>query len=177
MLHFAAAVAEFLGLNAHTISLSADGNRLYAGGSFSNIGGLRRRYLAALDVGSGAAVSGFDARAASTVHAVATSGTNSQIFAGGEFTSVNGVPRINVAALDANGVLDPNFVADTDTRDTNPNVEVDALAIDGGQLYLGGNFLRVNGVSEVRLARVDAATGAVDKSFHASPSAAINAAW
>ncbi|HEV7534184.1 MAG TPA: pyridoxal-phosphate dependent enzyme, partial [Acidimicrobiia bacterium] len=56
----------------------------------------------------------FDARAASTVHAVSTQPAGAQVFAGGEFTSVNGVARLNVAALDGNGVLDQNFVADTD---------------------------------------------------------------
>ena len=84
-----------------------------------------------MDSASGAVDTAFDARAAATVHAVSTSPGGSQIFAGGEFTSVNGVARLNVAALDGNGVLDPGFVADTDG-------EVDALTADGGQLYIGG---------------------------------------
>ena len=156
--------------------LSADGGRLYAAGAFRAIGGQSRRFLAALDAGSGAVDPTFDPRPGAVVHAVATSPAVGQVFAGGEFTSVNGVPRQNIAALDASGVLDPNFVADTETRDANPNVEVDAIATDGaGRLYVGGTFLRLNGVSEVRLARIDAASGAVDRSFRASPSAAVNA--
>ncbi len=149
-------------------SFSADGTRLYAAGAFSNIGGANRRFLAAMSPASGVVDSGFDARAASTVHAVSTSTIGTQIFAGGEFTSVNGVTRLNVAALDGNGVLDQNFVANTDG-------EVDAFATDAGQLYIGGTFTHVNGVSEVRLTRLSAATGAVDTSFRASPSAAVNA--
>jgi trimeric autotransporter adhesin len=149
-------------------SLSADGMRLYTAGAFSNIGGANRRFLAALNASSGTVDTTFDARAASTVHAVSTQPAGAQVFAGGEFTSVNGVTRLNVAALDGNGVLDQNFVADTDG-------EVDAFATDAGKLYLGGTFLHVNGTSEVRLARLNAVTGAVDTSFRASPSAAVNA--
>jgi hypothetical protein len=148
-------------------SLSADGSRLYAAGAFSTIGGANRRFLAALNASSGLVDTAFDARAASTVHAVSTQPAGTQIFAGGEFSSVNGVARLNVAALDGNGVLDQNFVANTDG-------EVDAFASDAGQLYIGGIFTHVNGVSEVRLARLNAATGAVDTSFRASPSAAVN---
>jgi hypothetical protein len=96
------------------------------------------------------------------------------VYAGGDFTSVNGVTRHNVAALDGNGVLVPGFVADTTGGASGG--EVDALTVDGaGRLYLGGSFLRVNGTFEQRLARVDATTGAVDTSFSASPGAAVNA--
>ncbi|HTC81941.1 MAG TPA: delta-60 repeat domain-containing protein, partial [Acidimicrobiia bacterium] len=160
--------ATALGQRVDSLALSPDGTRLYAGGAFSTIGGAGRRFLAAMDSASGAVDTAFDARAAATVHAVSTSPGGSQIFAGGEFTSVNGVARLNVAALDGNGVLDPGFVADTDG-------EVDALTADGGQLYIGGTFLHVNGTSEVRLARLNATNGAVDTSFRASPSAAVNA--
>jgi len=155
------------------LGLSADGGRLYAGGAFSTVGGAARRFLAALDAASGTVDTGFDARAGGTVFAVSPLADGTQVFAGGEFTSVNGVPRHNVAALDANGQLVPGFVADTTGGATGG--EVDALAADGGMLYLGGTFLKVNGTTETRLARVDAVTGAVDTSFHASPGAAVNA--
>jgi len=161
------------GGNVLALGLSADGNRLYAGGAFSAIGGTAQRYLAALDAHSGAVDPGFDAAAANTVQAVSPSPDGTLVFAGGDFTSVNGVARHNVAALDGNGVLVPGFVADTSGGASGG--EVDALTVDGaGRLYLGGSFLRVNGTFEQRLARVDATTGTVDTSFSASPGAAVN---
>ena len=52
-------------------------------------------------------------------------------YVGGTFTSVGGVERPGLAHLTANGALDPDFV---------PPVlgQVHALALDGGQLYVGG---------------------------------------
>src|SRR5581483_7146627 len=61
------------GGNVLALGLSADGNRLYAGGAFSAIGGTAQRYLAALDAHSGAVDPGFDAAAANTVQAVSPS--------------------------------------------------------------------------------------------------------
>ena len=141
------------------LALSPDGSRLYAGGSFSTINGTGPRFLAALNPGTGAVDTNFDARVAATVRAVATSPTN--IFAGGEFSSVGGVIRRNVAALGPDGTLDLGFWADTDGA-------VNALLVNGASLYIGGNFKKigpfVNGQHR-GLAKVNAATGAVDTGF------------
>jgi hypothetical protein len=154
------------------LNLSSDGTRLYAGGSFSDIARTQiprmpRRFLAALNAASGEIDLAFDPRPSATVHAVSTSSGGSQIFAGGAFSSVNGVSRLNLAALDGDGVLDQNFSAPTDG-------DVAALAYDAGKLYIGGTFTHVNGHSQVRLARLSAVTGVVDTTFRASPSAAVN---
>jgi hypothetical protein len=84
-------------------------------------------------------------------------------YLGGEFTAINDgvttLPRQHVAAVtEADGHPVTGFVADTDGV-------VDALAVVGNQLYLGGSFTTVNGVGRKDLARVDLATGAVDTSF------------
>ena len=51
---------------------------------------------------------------------------------------MNGVPRANLAALDAtSGAVDPGFVADTDGT-------VDAVVSDGSGVYAGGVFNTVN---------------------------------
>ena len=155
------------------LRLSADGGRLYAGGAFRSIGGSARRFLAALDAGSGAVDTAFDARVGATVRAVGTSTGTNPVFAGGDFTHVNGTAVGNLAALDSNGVLDGNFVANTDG-------EVAALLYSAGKLYIGGTFTHVTNTpnvmrSQVRLARLDAVTGLVDTGFRASPSAAVNA--
>ncbi len=151
------------------VALSPDGVRLYAGGGDDNddpaLTGAPRRLLAAIDAGTGAVDPGFDPRPGAAPMALATSAT--AVYAGGQFTSVNGLRRANLAALDAaSGALDTGFVADT-------NGAVMVVTSDGVGLYAGGVFSTVNGVTRRRLARLDAATGAVVTGWEATASAEV----
>jgi len=99
---------------------------------------------------------------------------NGAIYLGGEFTSMrpagadlgtNEVTRNHAAAIDAGtGALLP----------WNPNVNgtVYSLVVDGGTVYLAGQFTSVNGVARKNLAAVDATTGAV-KSWSPKSSGAV----
>jgi sugar lactone lactonase YvrE len=148
-------------------ALALDGNRLYAAGSFSSIGGRDdRRFLAALDADSGNTDPAFDPRPGAATLAVAVSG--GRVYAGGLFTSVNGFPRANLAAIDAaTGQLDMGFQADTERQ-------VNAVVADAsGGLFIGGQFMRVGRESRHKVARVDAATGAVDLAWKAQVSAEV----
>jgi hypothetical protein len=88
------------------------------------------------------------------VNTIVYAGTT--VYIGGAFTEVrpagttvgSGVPRNNLAALDATtgAVLEFN---------PNANGEVEALAVAGGIVYLGGAFTNVGGQSRARLAAVD----------------------
>ena len=151
------------------VALSPDGGRLYAGGGDDNddpaLTGAPRRLLVAVDPATGAVDPGFDPRPAAAPMALATSAT--AVYAGGQFTSVNGLRRANLAALDAaSGALDAGFVADT-------NGAVMAVTSDGVGLYAGGVFSTVNGVTRRRLARLDAASGAVVAGWEATASAEV----
>lgn len=95
-----------------------------------------------------------------TAYAVDIAGNN--VFVGGEFDEARknnqSAPRSNVMAVErTTGNLLP-FVANTDGV-------VRAVISDGFNVYLGGDFDTVNGVRRPRLAKVNAATGAVDTSF------------
>ena len=81
--------------------MAADGRAVYAGGTFTSIGGQPRTAIAALDVASGA-VTAFDPNPTGDfpwVVALAVSG--STVYAAGEFTGIGGQPRTQIAALDA----------------------------------------------------------------------------
>ncbi|MEO6629724.1 MAG: hypothetical protein ABIP03_14285 [Aquihabitans sp.] len=95
------------------------------------------------------------------------------IYLGGSFTQVrdqSGVfkaSRTNVAAFDrATGALVTTFQANT-------NGMVRAIRMDGGNLYLGGDFSSVNGVSRARIAAVDPLTGAVRSGWNASINSSV----
>lgn len=87
------------------------------------------------------------------VNAVAHIGDRTYI--GGSFTSVDGAPRSNLAALRADGSLDPTWNPSTDGV-----VYAMAAARDGSKVFIGGGFTMVGGQPRSRLAAVDPVTGA-----------------
>jgi hypothetical protein len=95
-----------------------------------------------------------------TVRSVVESG--GLVYIGGTFSSATDgsgtVTRNNAAAFDVSTGLITSWNPDT-------NGEVDSLAVSAGKVYLGGNFTAVGGRSRVRLAAVDASTGAVSSGF------------
>lgn len=94
------------------------------------------------------------------------------IYVGGTFTAArwNGTSstRHGLAAVNATtGALLP----------WNPNAtgEVRTLAVDGNNVYAGGNFTSIGGLSRTRLAEIDGTTGAVKTSFVHSANAEVRA--
>ena len=89
------------------------------------------------------------------VHAIAISAT--KVFIGGQFTTVGGLARTNIAAIDrATGDVDAAF---------DPNIAggVFALAVSGPTVFVGGEFGGVDGteppVIRRGIAQLDGATG------------------
>jgi len=116
----------------------------------------------ALAQSPGALDAAFTPSITGVVHAVAVQ-SNGQIVIGGEFTSVNGAGRSNLARLNADGTLDTSF---------NPGIGgglspgVFALAIQSdGRILIGGRFSTVNGVGRNNIARLNA-NGTLDGSFN-----------
>lgn len=95
------------------------------------------------------------------VNAVAVQ-ANGQVVIGGHFTSVNGVPRNNVARLNPDGSLDPAFAA---TVAAGVNGPVNAVAVQPtGGVIVGGVFTQAGETEQMNLARYNA-DGTIDKSF------------
>ena len=68
-------------------ALAVSGSTVYAGGTFSSIGGQSRNRIAALDASTGDATA-WDPNASNAVFALAVSG--STVYAGGDFTTIGG---------------------------------------------------------------------------------------
>jgi hypothetical protein len=96
-----------------------------------------------------------------TVYAVAQVGT--RIIVGGDFTAVGGQPRRNLAAIRADGTVDPTFHPD-------PDGIVYAVAgnADGTRVFAGGTFANVAGAPRANLAALDPATGGLVPGWDAS---------
>jgi hypothetical protein len=147
--------------NGRINALAVAGSNLYVAGSFKSIDGRPRNGFAALNASTGD-VTDWDPHAQTTAsdqggHALAVSG--STIFVAGAFSSIGGQPRNQLAALDA---------TTANATDWNPNPTsppgytsvVDALAVSGPNVYVGGSFDSINGQPRRNVAALDATTGA-----------------
>ncbi len=137
------------------------GDTVYLGGRFAHAVSasgqrLPRAGLAAFTISTGE-LTAWSPSADGTVWALETDGTT--VWAGGEFTRIDDVPRERLARIDAaTGALDPRF--DVGVDDT-----VRALELDHGMLYVGGLFTRVGTRAQAHLAKVNATSGAVPRGF------------
>lgn len=163
--------------SVRSLAVSPDGQTLYVGGFFSTFGGSNRGSLAALDIASCTLVSGFNPAPTGMVRAIAA--TASTVYYGGDFTSVNtgGVltTRLHAAAAGAVGqgnvgallpwapATESNATAGTNppTYVNSPSVQALNVKPGGGEVVLGGDFERVNGVASHGIASVsDSGAGA-----------------
>ncbi len=124
-----------------------DGDHVYLGGAFNRIGTPGGGGIVVDSLG-GAPV--HLPRIAGVVHAAVADGSGGW-FLGGTFTHVGGVPRSNLARLDAAAQL----------TDWNPGCSgsVFTLLLDGATLYVGGQFTAVGIAPRNNLAALDAPTG------------------
>ncbi|HYP45294.1 MAG TPA: hypothetical protein VEQ66_08880 [Propionibacteriaceae bacterium] len=138
------------------------GNTVYAAGKFdrarpagSAVGSneVTRSNLLAYNLDTGTLQTTFVANLNAQAKTVTASPDGSRLYVGGDFSTVNGVPRRYLAALDpVTGAPLPDFAP-------SPNHQVKALAATADTVYLGGSFTAVNGHSRSRLAAVTTTGG------------------
>ena len=115
-------------MGVNTLALAS--GLVYAGGTFSNIGGQARNKIAALDASTGLATAwNPNPNAGSTVLALAVSAGN--VYGGGNFTNIGGQARQYLAALDASTGLGTAW---------NPFSSglINTILIDNNRVYAGG---------------------------------------
>ena len=141
------------------IAVQPDG-KILASGFFNNIGGQARNQIARLEA-DGRLDRTLDLNMVATVgqfgyvEAIAVQ-PDGKILIGGQFTTVLGVTRRNIARLNADGTLDTAF-------NPNPNNDVASIAVQAdGKILVGGQFTSIGGQTRNRIARLDATTGLAD---------------
>lgn len=148
------------------------GDRLYVGGAITAVGLSARGGAAAFDLATGAllawnpAVTGNANNIYTGVHAFAASGNT--VFLGGLFTSAGSQARNGLAAVDVTtGAALPWNPNPLDASGAGGRVE--ALAVDGPTVYVGGKFVEIGGQGVRHLAAVNAVTGAVSTDWAPNP--------
>jgi hypothetical protein len=137
-----------------SMAVSPDGQTLYIGGRFTQAGGGPAPQIAALDLRTGLMVDSFKPSVSKngSVHAIALSG--GRLYIGGAFKSVDDKTQYNsVAALEAQtgklieGWVPPVFSGSFIDRQGTPTAgeggAVDALAVIGQHLLVGGEWVHV----------------------------------
>lgn len=127
----------------------------YFGGEFKNTvrPSATRKYLAAVDVNSGALTS-WNPNADGAVRAMVLAADGEHVYVGGDFKRIGGASQRKVALISlATGAVVTSFSPSVDGR-------VRALALSGDRLYVGGDFHSVSGAARPQLAAVDAHNGA-----------------
>ncbi|MDW8391392.1 MAG: hypothetical protein RMK84_14800, partial [Oscillochloridaceae bacterium] len=131
-------------LNSWVNALAASGGDVYVGGAFTNAAGIPQAdYVARWDGTNWNALGGgANGALNSQVYALAVSGGD--VYVGGDFTNAAGIPQADYVARwngsswsalggGANGAL---------------NGQVYALAVNGNDLYVGGNFIDAAGIPQ-----------------------------
>ena len=126
--------------NGPVTALALSGGQLYLGGTFTKVAGQVRTHVAAVDpAGTGAPTSWAPAVSGGGVDALAVNG--GWVYLSGNFTSVAGVARSFLGRVGvATGALDTTWTPQPDAR-----VRSLAVSADGSHVYIGGDFLTVNG--------------------------------
>ena len=139
-----------------TIVGSPDGSRIYIGGNFTNVNGVNKYRVAALDPTSGAVISSFSADTNSQVYALAA--TSTTVYLGGTFSALGSNVRAKAAAVSAsNGAVLPWAPATADGTVTSL-----VISPDKSKVVMGGTFTAVNGSNNpgYGLAALDAVSAA-----------------
>jgi hypothetical protein len=124
-------------------SLALSGDMLYAGGSFVTLGGSPRSHLGAVDATTGALSSAWAPAANDIVKAVDMATDGSRVYVAGNFTTIDGVARRHVAALD------PATAAGISSFSHGLAYGVVDMAVDANGVFIagaggGGNFADLN---------------------------------
>lgn len=146
--------------NGSVSAVTRVGNHVYIGGRFSYVGPYTGSGVP-LNAGSGTSLPRF-AKIDGAVSAVVSDGAGGY-YVGGFFTRVGGVARHGLAHIRADGSLDRGWHADLggSYATLGYDASVNALALSGPTLYIGGGFSSIGGQPRENLAAVDTTTGRV----------------
>jgi hypothetical protein len=134
--------------DAYVSTLKVHGQSVYVSGGFSLIGGQPRHGIAVLDKNTGAAGAWDpDVRGVGLGSVFALEAGRGTVYFGGLFSSVGGVPRFALAAVDSVTGQATSWQPSLDSW-------VYALALRGDTLFVGGEFFTVNGVPRAHLAAI-----------------------
>ncbi|MES3030914.1 MAG: hypothetical protein V4697_00705 [Patescibacteria group bacterium] len=125
------------------IVLSQDNTKLYAGGSFTSIGGVTYNSVAAVDTVTASATPSYNPNANARVDTVALSTDDSTLYLGGIFSALGG--QSSIARL---GVVSTANASTTYSTPTIVSGGVSKIILDSLKMYIYGTFTSINGLTK-----------------------------
>lgn len=142
------------------------GSTIYVGGVFTTVGSSTRYNVAGIDSSSAAATS-FNPFAGGTVNSVAVSGDTASLYVGGTFKSIGSGTARKTGLAAFNNSTNSVLSFDANLSGSSAAALDLVLSSDGANLYVGGDFTSIDGVSRVSLGVVDTASGNMVSGFDA----------
>ncbi|HEX8767911.1 MAG TPA: hypothetical protein VF714_06045, partial [Jatrophihabitans sp.] len=148
--------------NGTVSAIAAANGIVYLGGDFTSVrppgsaagsGEVARNHLAAFNASTGALITSFNHNVNAAVKVLSISADGQTVYAGGDFTTVDGVARNRIASFAAgSGALT--------SWNPNANGRVSGIAATATTVYVGGAFSTIGGRTETRVAALNPSTGA-----------------
>jgi uncharacterized delta-60 repeat protein len=142
--------------NVDAFAIQPDG-KVLVGGGFNTVNGQSRHRIARLNP-DGSLDGSFQngTSGANDYVACVAYDPGGKVLIGGQFTTINGVPRANVARLNINGSLDASFVANVDSF-----LEFILVQPDSRVIIEGSYINTVDGRSRNRIARLQSSNAPI----------------
>jgi hypothetical protein len=140
------------------------GSEIVVGGTFTTLkmpdgSKVIQPRLFAYDLATGTFDGAFRPVVDGEVDSLTASPDGTAVYVGGQFKNVNGAPAAHLVRLLSDGTTDTAFTATA-------NGPVQALALVGSRLFVGGQFSTIASTPRTDLAELDAATGAAAAGFN-----------
>ncbi len=148
-----------VGDHVQSIKASADGNSIFVGGQYNQIGGVTRNNLAKLSVTDGSVDPTFNPNPDSYIKDMAVKADGTALYVGGNFQNIAGQQSQFLAGLNpVTGAMLPDFTMPL-SGPTNDNSEGGTRAIaispDQTRLMVIGNFTQIAGQDRPLVAQID----------------------
>jgi trimeric autotransporter adhesin len=149
------------------VSISDGSGGWYIGGDFNKVGTETRNHIAHIK-SDGTVDATWNPDADDDVMSLFISGNT--LYVGGSFHLIGGQTRMHIAAID----ISNGSTGSATTWDPNANNWVLTLFVNGGYVYAGGDFTKINGSSLNKIARINISDGLPDLGWTPNSSGGAN---
>ncbi|MDZ4668738.1 MAG: T9SS type A sorting domain-containing protein [bacterium] len=139
-------------INGVTLTMTIFQDKVYLGGSFSNVGALVRSGIASVDTASGAVSTWNPGTPSMVIRSFSKIGN--LLYVAGVFTSIAAISRANIASFN----LPSGTLTSFNTSMASSGASLFSVVAVGNKVFVGGSFNIIGGITRNNLACLDATT-------------------